>query len=87
MRELSKNDWRVLAQLLEMASNEFSNHGCNDFLLENTPENFALVTAYEQWNCPEEPYPLNISEDGLSIYTMDSALMGFFASIARENAE
>lgn len=29
--ELSDNEARILAHILERASDEFSNHGCNDF--------------------------------------------------------
>ena len=83
-RIIDTNAWAILAKLLEMASDEFSNHGCNDFVLDNTHENFALVTAVEQWASHEEPLPVNVDKDEDDIYTSDDTLMGFFASIARE---
>lgn len=35
--------FKLSAQLLDLASDVFSNHGCNDFRLERTPDNIALV--------------------------------------------
>ena len=39
---------RISARLLLEAGDEFSNHGCNDFVLLNTPENREFVTAMLQ---------------------------------------
>ena len=36
MDALDSNAWKVLSDLLEMASENFSNHGCNDYELDNT---------------------------------------------------
>lgn len=35
--------FRIAAQLLELAADDFSNHGCNDLELDNTPDNLAFV--------------------------------------------
>ena len=85
---MDTNAWAILAKLLEMASDEFSNHGCNDFELPNTQENRELMTAYGKWNSEEEfaKFGLNISEDGKTIYTYDWLLMDYFARRARELA-
>ena len=83
--DMDTNAWAILAKLLEMASGEFSNHGCNDFDLPNTPENRELMTALGRWNSEEE-YGLMISKDGKTIYTGDSQLMSYFAHLARELA-
>jgi len=87
MRDLSKNDWRVLAELLEMASESSIKHGVDEFKLDNTKENLELVVSAELWDCPNDPCPANIDKDDNQIYTDDSFLMRFFASIARENVE
>jgi hypothetical protein len=88
MSELDTNAWAVLSKLLEMASDEFSRHGCNDFELPNTPHNRMLVEAMERWNSVKqfEAEGLNISEDGRTIYTMDWFLFSYFAHLARELA-
>lgn len=36
---------KLTAALLRLASDKFSNHGCNDYWLEATPEHIALVEA------------------------------------------
>ncbi len=53
----SKTELEIMARLLEMASNEFTNHGCNDFTLAATPESIALVkrAEYEEGG-NAEPY-------------------------------
>lgn len=86
---MDTNAWAILAQLLDMADNEFGNHGCNDFELPNTPENRALMDAAERWNAPNGPaeeWELHISRDGKVIYTQDHFLMAYFAHLARELA-
>jgi hypothetical protein len=45
---MTPNEQTLLAKLLDMASDEFANHGCNDFPLPNTDENWALYVAMEQ---------------------------------------
>lgn len=43
MRELSQNDLAVFLDLLEQAAERFGNDGCNDYELDDTPENRALL--------------------------------------------
>ena len=78
--------WSILAKLLNMASDEFSNHGCNDFELPNTPENRALMEAAEKWNAPGAPEKLMFNQEGTTIYSQDYFLMSFFAHLAHELA-
>lgn len=47
---LTDTEHEVLIQLLKMASNEFSNHGCNDFELPNTDEAWEIIKKYELYN-------------------------------------
>ena len=86
MNTIDSNAWSVLSDLLEMASEEFSNHSCNDFELPNTPENRALVEAMEMKHSPAyfKKKGLIISKDGTKIYTQDSSLMGYFSGLAYE---
>ena len=66
--QLTKAQIYIITELLEMASEEFSNHGCNDYTLENTPENLEFVKEAEI----DTP---NISKDGKKIYTCDTSMM------------
>lgn len=86
---LDANAYAVLAKLLGMASNEFGNHGCNDFALPNTPENYALLKAAGLWNTQgkeNEDSAVQVSEDGTELYTQDWFLMEFFAHLAQQMA-
>ena len=79
--------WRILADLLDLASQVFSNHGSNDYELDNTPGNFAVLEAMERDNVAgsgEAPYPVMVSPDGKKLWTNDAALMGYFSKLARE---
>ena len=83
---MDTNAWAILAKLLEIAADEFSNHGCNDFDLPNTPENRELMTTLEKLEYSIVEQELNFSKDGTKIYASDSRLMAYFAHLARELA-
>ena len=56
---MTKNEMKLAAALLDMAADQFSNHGCNDFDLRqhglSLPEIRDLVAEYHAWNGdPEE---------------------------------
>ena len=88
MDSLDTNAWKVLAKLLELAGNHFSNHGCNDYDLKNTPENMALLESLEAWNSPDpkERIPIQMDRNGSVLYASDASLMRYFAHLARELA-
>lgn len=71
------------ADLLELAADKFSNHGCNDYAIENNEANRALVLEMEKFNDPEfDEADLNFSGD--KIYVMDWFLMRFCAAKLKE---
>ena len=83
MRELSKNDWRVLEQVLEIARYTFSSNANKDFALPDTQDNRFL------WRNVLDAYGFHDVEMKLVngiLWTRGDLLMDFFASIARENA-
>lgn len=52
---LSAAELRLAADLLNLAAEEFANHGCNDYVLSNTDENWALLVAcWERAGIPKE---------------------------------
>lgn len=80
-----KTDYRIAAMMLKMASDEFGNHGCNDFELPNTPENQRFVKRLNiYYGYPEE---LNLSKDGTKIYLMDYNVMDYCARQLEAEAE
>jgi hypothetical protein len=48
----SKTELDVMSKLLDLASGEFSNHGCNDFEIPATDENISLATQVEDESDP-----------------------------------
>lgn len=86
---MKRRELELLSELLGMASDEFSNHGCNDFAVPNTPENNRFMTAAEIWNQsnPESREPLNVSKDGTEIYTQDWFLMDYLKHLVDEEAK
>jgi len=80
---LSKQEARLASLLLDLASDEFSNHGCNDFELPNTQEMVDLLNQIEAWNVgpgqkPEEVHVFDPSDKKL--YTTDWLLMRYFSA-------
>lgn len=87
MDKLDANAWKVLAELLDLAGQEFGNHGCNDYQLPNTAENRKLVTRMLIWNSKNPAdWDIHYSDDENYIYTQDYFLMGYFEHLAKELA-
>lgn len=63
----------LTAKLLRMASDRFSNHGCNDFRMENNFDNRELLLAAEP-----DFVPLKHVE-ATYLSTQDWLLMDYFA--------
>jgi hypothetical protein len=80
---LNKAELELISKLLEMASDEFSNHGCNDIEIRNTPANCWLMQEYEKDNNPSDPYQIMFSEDNKYIYANDAALMSYMSRRAK----
>lgn len=67
----------IFAQLVKQAADEYSNHGCNDYVLPNTPENIEFVRAMnEALGIDNDPM---VSKDGTKIYTGDSDILCYCA--------
>ena len=74
MERLTDAEANIASKLLDMASDEFSNHGCNDLEKEIevliTPE---LLEEMRVWNNKNETWPEHAGQIG------DSTLMRFMA--------
>ena len=78
---MTKNERKLAAEMLELASAEFSNHGCNDLELENTDENWAMIEAMEDWN-GSRPEDRNERPRGnKKIFTNDWFVMSYLANL------
>ena len=79
---MTKKDYYLIADLLDMASDEFSNHGCNDFAVENyyTKEELCeLVKSFNIHNGVTDPN----SDHWVEHVDCDWLLMSFFADKLR----
>lgn len=72
-----KKAYRILAaQLLETASERFTNHGCNDFDPRCDPQDWLdFVKAYHDWNGDPEEF------DPSQPHLPDWAVMSFLAKL------
>lgn len=79
---------RVLAaNLLDLASEKFANHGCNDLELPNDDEHWAIVVAMHEWNGTDEEDMPRRPEAGQTIYTDDFFVMSYLAHRIAPEAE
>lgn len=69
-----------------MASDEFSNHTCNDYVIENTPENLDFVYGIIEASDYPEDEP-NISSDGKEIYLMDWQITNYLIEVLKAESE
>lgn len=75
----SKTELKVMAKLLNLASERSGNDTCNDFELPLTPENLLLVKLADTEN---QPYV----NHGGSIIANDCVLMDYFRKRCEEEA-
>ena len=82
---------RLTAAVLRLASEQFSNHGCNDFdlteLVPDQDERDALVRAYHKWNGDLAEMEENgwLEQSGSPDYRlMDFMVMDFMAARLEE---
>lgn len=71
------------AELLNIASDIFSNHTCNDLKMPNTEANRNLIKQMIEWNSdPDEEF--DVDPDDEYIYETDWLLMSFLADKLEE---
>ena len=74
----------LAAKMLDMAADEFSNHGCNDFTLEDTPENRDFYVKMMKETCGED---VEVTPSKGKIYAMDYSIMNYLAGMLEKEAE
>lgn len=82
---MSDKELELAARLLDIASDEFSNHGCNDMDLEllkpfSDIEKVELCRQYREWNGDPENWERNPKE---AERIGDSSWMAFMADKLR----
>lgn len=75
--ELTRDELRLAAKMLDIAADKFSNHGCNDLekhVVDCVEDGETLCTAIRKWNGdPHEEWPAEVDDIG------DSSLMGYLS--------
>ncbi len=82
---MNKKELELAAELLENASDAFSNHGCNDvndkiYIGWTLEERQKLVQEFYEWNGDPEEY------DPTFLHLSDFMLMSFLADKLKEQA-
>lgn len=93
-KQFSETELKILIEVLEMASSEFSNHGCNDFPLDPTEENKEFLIKMIRETCDEVDIEREINSlnktsrtffDKKECYfSYDWVLMSYFANRCKE---
>ncbi len=78
LQDLTPTQRKIAADMLRMAAEHYSNHGCNDFELEYTPEHVEFIKGMIAASDYPEDQP-NIHGD--QIYTMDWKVMQYLSNL------
>jgi hypothetical protein len=82
---MTANEKRLTAKVLRMASDQFSNHGCNDFdlseVIPDKDERDSLFRAYCEYNGdPSEYDEWDAPAEGADYRMQDWMVMSFMAA-------
>jgi hypothetical protein len=83
---LTKTQLSIAAKMFDLAAAAYSNNGCNDFELDNTPENLEFMRGMIAASDYPEDEP-QISRDGTKIYMMDWAVMRYLVELLESEAK
>jgi len=85
---LTDAEAKLLIELLELASDNFSNHGCNDFdLTKSVPDledRRALMKSYNDYNGSPEDFEDDEAHGSQYEFDNDSALMSYLSTRIEE---
>jgi hypothetical protein len=88
---LSDTEAKVLVALLELASDQFSNHGCNDFELAkcipDLEERRKLMKSYNDYNGSPEDFEYDDEHGSKFEIESDAGLMGYLMDRVKEQLE
>lgn len=91
MITLTDTQAKLLVELLELSSDQFSNHGCNDFdLTKSIPEladRRELMRTYNEHNGSPEDFEYDDEHGSEFKDASDAAMMGYLADRVKEQLE
>jgi|GEM_PF-4821385 len=80
---MTPNEKKICSGLLQLAADHFSNHGNNDFKLDDTHDNLVLIREMQTNNNPEHT---GVVCDEGKLITIDHDLMSYFANVLDKEA-
>lgn len=90
-KKLTPAELTLIADFLKEASEEYSNHGCNDCEIPNTKENKAMLVNMIKRDVDEEDQEEEIEEvmscKKKKLFTFDWLVMDYLADRCREAAK
>jgi hypothetical protein len=91
---LTKTELKLIAKLLDLANEEFSNHVSHDFEIENTAEHKKLLIDFQHWSCIESNDTIMNKEiakikktKSKMMHMPDIFLMGYLADRCKKAAK
>jgi hypothetical protein len=84
MKNFTEMERKLLSDLLGMAADEFSNHGCNDYVLPNTPETREFLANIMKEDDEEWAAEI-LNRKGDKLYAQDWMLIRYFQKKVLEN--
>jgi hypothetical protein len=91
MVTLTDTEAKVLAELLELASDQFANHGCSDFelgkVIPDLEERRKLMKSYNNYNGSPEDFEDDVKHGSKFELENDAGLMGYLTDRVKEQLE
>jgi len=86
MNQFTRTELFMIADMLEMASEEFGNHISNDMTLDATEENIEFIKQMIAASDYPEDKPI-LSKDKSTIYTTDWMIMNYLRRLVIAKAK
>ena len=86
MSQFTRTELFMIADMLEMASEEFGNHISNDMTLDATEENIEFIKQMIAASDYPEDKPI-LSKDKSTIYTTDWMIMNYLRRLVIAKAK
>lgn len=89
LKQLSKTELKFIADMLSFAASEFSNNGCNDYIMPATDENkkFMIDLANDMMGSDAKEEIERIVEEKDEILAMDWMMMKYLSKRCKALSE
>lgn len=84
MKDIPLTELRMMVDMLGLAYDTYSNHGCNDYTIPVTPDNVAFAKRLESY-LKEDDIDIDIIIDGQKIWLTDTSIMEYCKHVLQEH--